>query len=198
MAGVTRSRRPVLMQMLALLASAAGWGCGDDLPSMGPESSSGAVGSSSGSGGSSGGSSSGSGSYPPEVVDIGQDVLLLREDAAVVLTAVVVDPDDEVISGELFGPGEPAKYADLSPHPSDRWIASVSWSDVDSRWPLQFEGEVELPFMVRMADAEGHVAEAGITLRAACGGLTNTACGGECIDPQVTPCTAAVVTSRAR
>lgn len=182
MAGVTRSRGSLLVLVLASVASAVAAGCGDDLPSSGVGSSSGIAGSS-----SSTGSSSDTGSHPLAVVDIGQDVLLLREGEAVVLTVVVHDPDGDVISGELFGPGEPAKYAELSPHPSDRWTASVSWSDVQSRWPLEFTGEVELPFSVRMVDAVGHVAEAGTTLRAACGGLTDTACGGTCIDPQIDP-----------
>lgn len=180
MAGMVRSRWPGLV--LASVASAGAWGCGDDLPTLGVGSSSGGAGS------SSGGSSSGAGSsHPPEIVDIGRDVLLLREDAAVLLTAVVLDPDDDVVSGELFGPGEPSKYADLSPHPSGRWTASVGWSDVHSRWPLQFEGELELSFRVRMVDAAGHVAEAGTVVRAACGGIGGTACGGTCIDPQVDP-----------
>lgn len=181
MAGVKRSRGAGLGLVLASLASAAA-GCGDDLPSVGSGASSGTAGSS-----SSGGSSSDTASHPPEVVDIGQDVLLLREGEAMVLTVVVHDPDDDVISAELFGPGEPAKYADLSPHPSDRWTASVSWSDVRSRWPLQFEGELELAFTVRVVDAAGHAADAETTLRAACGGLTDTACGGTCIDPQLDP-----------
>lgn len=171
MAGVTRSRWPLLV--LASVASTPAWACGDDLPSLGT--------------GSSSSSSSGSGDHAPEIVDIGQDVLLLREGAAVVLTAAVLDLDEDVISGELFGPGEPAKYADLSPHPSGRWIASVGWSDVHSHFPLQFEGELELPFTVRMSDAAGHVVEAGTTVRAACGGISGIACGGVCIDPQVDP-----------
>lgn len=181
MAGVRGGRWSV--RVLAWVASVgvALWGCGDDLPSVG-------VGSSSGStDGSSSGSGSETGSQPPEIVDIGQDALLLREDVPVLLTAVVLDPDDDVISGELFGPGEPAKYADLSPHPSGRWTASVSWSDVHSHWPLQFEGELELPFRVRMSDAAGHVAEVGTTVRAACGGISAVACGGTCVDPQVDP-----------
>jgi hypothetical protein len=183
MMGVTRWRELMLVRVLASVASAAAAGCGDDLPSIGAGSSSGAADGS----GSSSGSSSGTASHPPEVVDIGQDVLLLREGEAVVLTVVVHDPDDDVISGELLGPGEPARYAELSPHPSNRWTASVSWSDVHSRWSLQFEGETALAFRVHMVDAAGHVAEAETTLRAACGGLTDTACGGTCIDPQVDP-----------
>lgn len=182
---MTRSRWPGLVLVLASPASAAGWGCGDDLPSVGAGSSAG-TGLASSSSSSSDGSSE-TGGHPPAIVDIGQDVLLLREDAAVVLTAVVLDPDGDVIAGELFGPGEPAKYADLTPHPSDRWAASVSWGDVASRGSLQFEGELELPFRVRMEDATGLVAEASITVRAACGGIGGTACGGTCIDPQVDP-----------
>jgi hypothetical protein len=179
MEGVRRSWWPVLT--LAWVASAGAWACGDDLPTAVAGSSSDAAGS------SSGGPTSDTGSHPPEVVDIGQDVLLLREDEAVVLTVVVHDPDGDVIGGELFGPGEPAKYADLEAHPSERWTASVGWSEVHSHWPLQFEGEVELPFSVRMTDAEGHAAEAGITLRAACRGITSTVCGGTCIDAQLDP-----------
>jgi hypothetical protein len=168
---------------IAWVASASAWACGDAPPGIGTGSSSGAA----SRGDSSGGSSSDTASGPPEVVDIGQDVLLLREGEAVLLTVVVDDPDDDVVSGELFGPGEPASYGDLSPHPSGRWTVSVGWSDVHSRWPLQFEGELELPFTVRMVDAEGHVAEAETTLRAACGGIASTACAGTCIDVQVDP-----------
>lgn len=170
------------MRVRAAVASAVAvaWGCGDDLPSVG-------VGASSGLASSSHGASSGTGSQPPEIIDIGHDVLRLYEGGAVLLTAVVLDPDEDVSAGELFGPGEPAKYADLSPHPSGRWTASASWSDVHSRFPLQFEGELELPFRVRMTDAEGHVVEAGTTVRAACGGISAVACGGTCIDPQMDP-----------
>ncbi len=42
---------------------------------------------------------------PPEVIDIGHDVLLLRMDQPVTITAVVVDPNGDVVSGELLGPG---------------------------------------------------------------------------------------------
>lgn len=178
MARVTRSRWPILV--LASVAFSAALACGDDSAPLGS-------GSSGTTAGSSSGSSSDIGGHPPEVVDIGHDVLILREDEAVVLTAVVHDPDGDVMAGELFGLGAPSKYADLSPHPSDRWTASVSWSDVHSRWPLQFEGELELPFTVRMTDAHGHVAEAETTVRVACGGLANVACGGTCIDPQLDP-----------
>jgi hypothetical protein len=151
MEGVRCSWWPVLALALA---------CGDDLPTVAT--------------GSSGGSTSDTGSHPPEVIDIGQDELLLREGEAIVLTVVVHDPDGDVIGGELFGPGEPTKYADLEAHPSERWTASVGWGDVHSHWPLQFEGEVELPFSVRMTDAEGH-------------GITSTVCGGTCIDAQLDP-----------
>lgn len=165
---------------LVVVASVGAWGCGDDLP----DEASGASVGTRGSGGSSSGGTSGA---PPEVVDIGQDVLLLREDESVVLTVVVVDPDEDVISGELFGPGEPSKYGDLSPHPNGRWQGSVRWSDVAERWPLQFERALELPFSVRLVDAEGHVGEAETTVRAVCGGLTDFACGGTCVDSQIDP-----------
>lgn len=146
-----------------------------DAPGLGMESSTGGASSSAGTG--PGG--------PPQVIDIGHDVLLLREGEAVVLTVVVVDPDDDVVAGELLGPGEPGEYGGLSPHPNGRWRASVRWSDVNAQELLQFEGERALPFTVRMVDAEGHVATADTLVRAACGGLTNTACAGTCVDAQL-------------
>ncbi|MCA9704454.1 MAG: hypothetical protein KDK70_01245 [Myxococcales bacterium] len=121
----------------------------------------------------------------PEVIDIGQDVLVLREGQSVVLTAVVVDPDDDVVSGSLHGPGTPDLYGAFTPHPSGRWRAEVSWSAVNERWPLSFTAELALPLWVRFVDAEGHEASAHTTVRAVCGGLSDTACDGECVDVQV-------------
>lgn len=144
-------------------------------------SGSGAVG-----GDASGSSSTGPGD-PPVVIDIGQDVLLLREGESVVLTVVVFDPDDDVVSGELFGPGEPSLYGELSSHPNGRWRASVGWDEVDAHASLELDRELELPFTVRFVDAEGHVAEAETSVRAVCGGLTTVACAGVCIDAQSDP-----------
>lgn len=124
---------------------------------------------------------------PPEVIDVGLDVLVLREGEAVVITAVVVDPDDDVREGELLGPGEPVLYGAMEQDQSDRWRATVRWSDVHERWPLSFERELELPFTVRLVDAQGHEAEGQVTVRAICGGLTDTACDGVCVDVQIDP-----------
>lgn len=138
--------------------------------------------------GESGSMAVGSGTGPgeaPEVIDVGLDVLVLREGEAVVITAVLSDADDDVRAGELFGPGEPGRYGAMEPGQSGRWRATVGWSDVHERWPLQFERELELPFTVRFVDAQGHEAEGGVVVRAICGGLTDTACDGVCVDVQV-------------
>lgn len=119
------------------------------------------------------------------MIDIGFDELVLREHESVVLTAVVIDPNGDLVGGELYGPGEPALYGVLTAHPSDRWRGELSWDEVHERWPLRFELEVELPLTVRMVDAEGHVTEATASIPAVCGGLRDTACDGECVDVQV-------------
>lgn len=123
----------------------------------------------------------------PRVIDLGQDVLVLREGESVVLTAVVADDDDDVVMGELLGPGQPASYGSFAAHEGDRWRVTVSWDEVDMREPLSFSQQVELPFTARFVDAQGHEAEATITLRAVCSGLIDTACEGRCVDVQVDP-----------
>ncbi len=123
----------------------------------------------------------------PRVIDLGQDVLVLREGESVVLTAVVADDDDDVVMGELLGPGQPASYGAFVAHEGDRWRATVAWDEVDMRQPLSFSQQVELPFTARFVDALGHEAEATITLRAVCSGLIDTACEGMCVDVQVDP-----------
>ncbi|MCX4246120.1 hypothetical protein [Paraliomyxa miuraensis] len=171
--------------MLALSLGTVSVACGEP-PSVGAGWPTGTGGETSASAGavSTGAVSTGPGDRP-EVIDVGIDVLVLREGEAVVVTAVVSDPDDDVREGELFGPGEPASYGAMEPESAGRWRSMVTWSDVHERWPLEFEREVELPFVVRFVDAQGHEGEGGVVVRAICGGLTDTACDGVCVDVQV-------------
>lgn len=156
------------------------------------EPSAGSSGDSTGSPASAGASGSsgladttGSPGWPPEVIDIGQDLLVLREGGSMVLTAVVVDPDDDVVSGELLGPGEPELYGAFTAHPSDRWRVTIGWAQIHERWPLSFTQGIDVPLRVRFVDAQGHEASASTSIRAVCGGLRSTACHGECVDIQV-------------
>lgn len=124
---------------------------------------------------------------PPEIIDIGFDVLRLRPDEPVVLTAVVLDPDGDVVSVELLGPDEPEPFGALLPHASDRWEIELRWPDVHERWPLTFDERLDLPLVVRARDAAGHEAEATTSITALCEGLIDTACDGVCVDVQVDP-----------
>lgn len=124
---------------------------------------------------------------PPEIVDIGFDVLRLRPDDPVVLTAVVHDPDGDVVTVELFGPDDLEPFGALLPHPSDRWQIELRWPDVHERWPLTFEQRLDLPLVVRARDAAGHEAEAMTSITVICEGLVDTACDGVCVDVQVDP-----------
>ncbi|MEX1364272.1 MAG: hypothetical protein AB1Z98_14190 [Nannocystaceae bacterium] len=127
---------------------------------------------------------------PPAVIDIGFDQLVLREGQSVVLTAVVFDPDDDMVTGELLGPGQPSSYGVLEPELSDRWRVEIGWDAVHERWPLSFSRELWLPLTVRFVDAAGHEVEAQTSLRLVCTGLRDTACDGVCVDIQTgdTPC----------
>lgn len=115
---------------------------------------------------------------------------MLREGQSVVLTAVVFDPDDDVVTGELLGPGQPSSCGVLQPGLSDRWRVEIGWDAVHERWPLSFSRELWLPLTVRFVDAAGHEVEAETSLRLVCTGLRDTACDGVCVDIQTddTPC----------
>lgn len=122
---------------------------------------------------------------PPVVIDIGQDVLVLTEGESMVLTVVVADPNDDVVSGELLGPGVPELYDTFTPHPSDRWRATIGWAQLFERWPQSFRQEIDVPLRVRFVDAQGHEVTAFTSIRAICAGLSNTACHGACVNIQV-------------
>ncbi|MEM7151909.1 MAG: hypothetical protein AAF799_03660 [Myxococcota bacterium] len=121
---------------------------------------------------------------PPEVIDVGFDVSLLREAESVVITAVVLDPNDDVSLGELYGPETGSLFGTFEPGLSGRWTITVSWTDVHERWPLSFTDELAVPFVARFVDEAGLEVSAPIDVRAVCGGLRNVACDGECVDIQ--------------
>ena len=120
----------------------------------------------------------------PEVIDVGFDAEILREGEAIVVTAVVVDPNDDVIAGELLGPDDPSVFGSFEPGLSGRWRITVSWDEVHARWPLEFTNELVLAFVARFVDGAGLETSVPVEIRAVCGGLATVSCDGVCVDIQ--------------
>jgi hypothetical protein len=119
---------------------------------------------------------------PPTIVDLGASVLTLTEGETTVVTAVVHDPDGDVVAGTLLHPTDALVYGAFEPGPSDRWTVTLTWDALHLDPELAFEGTTEVHVRARFVDAQDGMAEATLPLRLNCSGLAGADCDGACVD----------------
>ncbi len=129
----------------------------------------------------------GSADGPPVVVDIGQSQVRITSGEVVVLTAFVSHPqgDDAVVSGRLWGPGEPADYGEFQPVGPGRWSIELGYDDTESRGRLEYGEFLDVEFTARFEDVQGRTAERDVLVRHDCEISTSYSCAGECISVNI-------------
>ncbi len=119
---------------------------------------------------------------PPVVVDIGQSQVRITAGEVVVLTAFVSHPlgDDAVVSGQLWGPGEPPQYGEFQRVGPGRWSIELGYDDTESRGPLEYGEFLDVEFTARFEDVRGRDAERVVSVRHDCDVPTSYSCEGVC------------------
>jgi hypothetical protein len=115
----------------------------------------------------------------PSVLDFQSSTARLVEGASVTLTAVVTDPDGDLLGG-LLRDAAGVSLAAFRVTSGGVYELVLTWGDFDAHEPLDFEDATERTFTAEFFDSQDNRATEALRLTFDCEGLT--ACHGSCRD----------------
>lgn len=117
----------------------------------------------------------------PRVLQLASNVRRITQGEAVVLSAIVTDPDgiDDLIGGTLLDPTTGSTYGAFATAAAEgAYEVTLSWAQMQQTSPIDFTTSAERVFVAEFFDQAGLTSRAEIAIELHCDGAA--ACDGEC------------------